>query len=137
MARNFVAVIIGLTVAGAIVWTIEMANYNMHPLPDGLDVTDKEAMTEYIKTLPAMAYVMVLLAHILGSIGGAWVASIVADSHERKIAIGIGTFLLVMGAITLFTIYHPTWFMIADILVYIPCALLGHAFYNMRKSRNV
>lgn len=137
MARNFVAVIIGLTVAGAIVWTIEMTNYNMHPLPPGLDVTDKEAMTEYIKTLPAMAYVMVLLAHILGSIGGAWVASIVAASHERKIAIGIGAFLLVMGAINLLMIPHPTWFMIADILVYIPCALLGYTFYTMTKSKNV
>ena len=137
MARNFVAVIIGLTVAGAIVWTIEMANYNMHPLPPGLDVTDKEAMTEYIKTLPAMAYVMVVLAHIFGSIGGAWVASIVAASHERKISIGIGLFLLVMGAINLLMIPHPAWFMVIDLLVYIPGALLGYSFYNMRKTKNV
>jgi len=122
MARNFVAVIIGITVAGAIVWTIEMANYNMHPLPPGLDLNDMEGMKAHIETLPALAFVMLLIAHILGAIGGAWVASIVADSHERKISIGIGIFLL---------------FMIADIIIYIPGTLLGYTFYNSKKSKNV
>ncbi len=137
MARNFVAVIIGLTVAGAIVWTIEMANHNLHPLPPGLDLTDMDGMKEHMKTLPALAFIVVILAHLLGAIGGAWVASIVAQSNERKISIGIGVFLLIMGVINLFMIPHPTWFMIADFLVYIPGALLGYTFYNMRKPQDV
>ena len=137
MARNIVAIIVGLTVSFAIYFTILSANNNLHPLPPGLDQTDAEAMNEHMKTLPAMAFIIELIAHLLGVIGGSWIASILAQSHERKISIGIGLFLLSMGAINIITGTRPTWFMIADFLIYIPGAMLGYTLYKMRKPANV
>ncbi len=134
MARQVIAVIIGLTAAFAINWTIMMTNYNLHPLPPGIDLMDMEAMTEHMKTLPALAFIVVLIGHLLGAFAAGWIASILADRFERKIAIGLGIFFTVMGIFNLVRIPHPTWFMILDILGYVPAALLGYWMYLRTKK---
>ena len=134
MARNIVAVIVGLTAAGMTIWSIEMVNYRMFPLPDGLDITNKEAMKEYIKTLPGLAFGIVIFAHLAGAFIGGWIASLIAQNNQRNIALGIGLFLLVMGLINLLMIPHPIWFMILDLAVYVPAAFLGYKFFARRKN---
>jgi len=136
MARNIIGIIVGLTAAFFMTWGIQMINYSLFPMPEGLEVTDTEAMKKYVAGLPMTAYIIVLLSHILGAFVGAWVGSVVADSHERKISIGIGSFLLIMGLINLLSIPHPVWFIIVDLLVFIPSALLGHALYTILKNRS-
>ncbi len=130
MARNSVGVLVGLVVAFGIVWSIESINYRLFPLPADLDVTDIDAMKAHMKTLPAMAFVTVLIAHFLGAMGAAWVASLIANSHQRQISLGIGLFLLIMGLITIFQIPHPVWFMLLDPLMYIPGVLIGYNIYQ-------
>jgi len=135
MARNVAGVIIGIFVAGLIVWTVQSINSRLFPLPEGIDIGSMEQMKEYVQTLPSGAFIMVLLSHLLGALGGAWVGCIVADRYFLKIALIIAAFLLVMGLYNLLIIPHPLWFMIADIPSYAIGALIGHKLYtSTRKS---
>lgn len=130
MARNIVGVIIGIFVAGIIIWSIQSINLRLYPIPVGLDTTDMEAMEEFSKSLPAGAFITVLLSHLLGALGGAWVGCIVADRYFLKISMIIAAFLLVMGIINLLMLPHPVWFMVADIPSYTIGAWIGYKLYK-------
>ena len=130
MARNIVGVIIGVFVAGIIIWSIQSINLRLYPIPVGLDTTDMEAMEEFSKSLPAGAFITVLLSHLLGALGGAWVGCIVADRYFLKISMIIAAFLLVMGIINLLMLPHPVWFMVADIPSYTIGAWIGYKLYK-------
>jgi len=130
MARNIVGVIIGIFVAGLIIWTVQSVNIRLYPLPESIDINDQDQMREYMKIVPSGALIMVLLSHILGALGGAWVGCIIADRFYLKISMIIAGFLLVMGIINLLMLPHPVWFMIADIPSYMIGALIGYQLFT-------
>ncbi len=127
MARNVIAFITGLVVGFIVVAGIEMINYGLFPLPAGLDPSDREGMLEHVKTLPAMAYVIVLFAHISGAFFSSFVATWIADSSHKKIALGLGIFMMAMGLVNIVSIPHPMWFNILDLVIYVPFALVGYS----------
>ena len=130
MARNAIGVIVGLVVAFLVVAGIQSINYILYPIPDNIDQTDVDAMKTYVSTLPSLAFIVVIISHFLGATVAGFVGSKIADSHQRKISIGLGVFLLSMGMINMFSIPHPVWFVILDFIVYIPGALFGYAIYK-------
>ena len=130
MARNIIGVIIGVAAAGMVVFFIQSVSSSLFPIPLDLDQTDKEAMKEYVSTLPPFAFVLVLLSHFLGALAGAAIGSKVASSHQFKISMFIGVFMLLMGTISLITIPHPIWFMVADMFMYFPGAFLGYKIFQ-------
>jgi len=129
MARNIIAVIIGIVAAGIATYFVQSVSDRLFPLPPELDITDFEGMKEHVATLPPLAFIIVLLAHFTGALFGALVGAKIASSHQKKIALFIGGFLLGMGIINLLTIPHPIWFMVADMFMYFPGAYLGYRLY--------
>ena len=130
MARNIISVIIGIATAGIVVYFIQSVSIALFPLPEDLDPRDMNAMKEHVATLPPLAFVLVLLAHFFGALGGAAVGSKIASSHQFKLSMIIGTFMLIMGIINLFTIPHPLWFMVVDMFTYLPGAFIGYKIYQ-------
>ena len=129
MARNIIAVIIGIVAAGVATYFVQSISNGLFPFPPELDTTDIEAMKEHVSNLPPLAFVIVMVAHFIGALCGALVACIVASTHQFRIALFIGVFMLAMGIINVLTIPHPAWFVIADIFMYLPGALLGYQLY--------
>ena len=130
MARNVIAVIMGLVVAFLVVLGVQSINYMLYPIPSGIDPNNTEQMLEYIDQLPATAFVIVLLAHFFGSLFGAWCASMVASSHQFRISIGLALFLLVMGLLNIVQVPQPLWFIITDLFTYIPGAIIGYRLFK-------
>ena len=126
MVRNVIAVIVSLVVAFLIIMSIQMINFVLFPIPDSIDQNNMEQMKEYVQGLPSLAYFVVIISYFVGALIAALVACKIADSHFRKIAIGIGVFLTLMGIINLIRIPHPLWFSIVTVLLYVPAALLGY-----------
>lgn len=126
MARNVISLMTGIVVSFLVIFSVQMVNYQLFPLPPNVNPQDFEAMTKHAKELPALAHWIVLFSHILGSITGAYVVTKIAESAHVKLAIGLGVFLLIMGVITIFRLPHPMWFTLVDILVYVPSAYLGY-----------
>ena len=124
MVRNILAVIVGW-VAGSIVnFGLIMANMAM--MPAGTDFSTPEGVNSAMGSLGPLNYALVFLAHALGALAGAWVASIIAVSHRLKVAIFVGVLFLLGGIYAAVAINAPFWFEAADILLaYIPFALIG------------
>ncbi len=96
------------------------------PLPSGADVTTVEGLKASIHLLEPKHFAMPFLAHALGMLTGASVASWIAASHRMKLALGIGALNLIGGIAAAAMIPAPTWFVVLDLVVaYIPMAWIG------------
>ncbi len=125
MVRNVLGILTGLVVGFIVTAGIQMMNYRLAPLPAGLSPTDVEGMKAYMANLPTVAFVIVLISHIMGTASACFMACKIADNRFTLLALILGGFFLVMGIINLLSIPHPIWFSAVDCLVYIPAALFG------------
>jgi len=76
-------------------------------------------------------FLMPFLAHALGTLIGAFIATKIAATYKLQFALSIGV-LFLLGGIQMTTLLPaPLWFDIADVgFAYIPMAYLG---YSMAK----
>lgn len=100
---------LGVLAGGTVVAAIEGVSSLMYPLPEGLDVNDREAMAAHVATLPTAAFLFVLSAWS----AGAWVAAVVSRlvTPERGMVPAIvAVFLLWLGGLAnLLMLPHPIW----------------------------
>lgn len=125
VVRNILAVVIGWFGGSAINMALVNLGHSILPIP-GVDPTDMQALGEVLPTLDFKYFVFPFLAHALGTLTGAFIASWIATKHKMKFAIGIGILFLIGGVIVNYMLPGPTWFAITDILLaYLPMAWLG------------
>jgi hypothetical protein len=98
-------------VVGSVVnMAIIMTNMTvLYPMPEGLDMADSEAMTAYVATLPVMALLLVIVAHLGQASVGGWVAARLAGSHPMRLAMVVGTLSMLGGVANMFNIGGPAW----------------------------
>lgn len=130
MARNIIAIIIGLFVAFLATYFVYNINSSLFPLPENIDPSDMDAMKAYMASLPIGAFIIVIIAHIAGSFAGALTASKIGHSHHVNLSLFIGVFMLLMGIIRVLVAPHPIWFIVIDIMVYLPSAYLGYIVFK-------
>lgn len=93
------------------------------------DLTEEEAFIEFVANLPLKAFLLLLLAHFTGSFVGGFLSNLFANTRRFVPALATGVLFSCAGVINLINIPHPTWFMIADMLMYLPGAYLGYKLY--------
>ena len=125
MGRKILAVVGGVILGGVVVFVVEWISSKVYPLPPGLDLNNREAMKAYVAALPIGALLFVLLAYVLGSLAGGWLAAKIARDSRLHLPLTVGGVLLFFGIINLVTIPHPLWFAMVSILVFLPAAYLG------------
>lgn len=125
MGRKILAVVAGVILAGIVVYAVEAIGHQVYPPPAGLDMKNMEAMKNYVATLPMGALLFVLLAYVLGSFAGGWLAAKIARSSQIHVPLTVGGVQLFFGLINLLMIPHPLWFAIAAVIVFLPAAFLG------------
>lgn len=129
MKRKILAVLLG-GIAGSIVnMALVFVSQAVYPLPDGIDANDFEALKAYVKAngLPTGALVIVLAAHS----GGSFVSGLVCGWIARSWYLGgmiLGILWTCGGVAMLLMLPAPTWFAVADVVLYVPAALAGVAF---------
>lgn len=125
MAKNILAVIIGVIVGGLVIYGIESINMVRFPWPENLSMEDKEAFAEYVNSLPVDALLTVIIAHALGSLVAGFVCGKITPNKHITLGLICGVVFLLGGIMNLVMIPHPLWFMVADLLVFLPFAWLG------------
>lgn len=125
MGRNILAVIAGVILAGIVTYAVQTVGHQVYPPPENLDIKNLEAMKAYVATLPMGALLFVLLAYVLGSFAGGWLAAKIARSSQIHVPLTVGGVQLFFGLINLLMIPHPLWFAIAAVIVFLPAAFLG------------
>ena len=125
MGRKILGIISGLICGGLTVALIESISSFLHPIPENFDPKNIDQMKAFIGSLPANAFMIVLLAHLLGSLVAGLVASLVIKETWTTGAILLGLFFTSAGIANLVMIPHPAWFAVIDTFLYLPAAYLG------------
>lgn len=123
MLRRLIGVIVGLLAGTIIVALIEGLGHALWPPPAGTDLRDPEQLKALLPTLPIGALAAVVVAWVLGSLGGGWMAATL--SRDGRMALVVGFILLCMGVITMVQIPHPAWMWVMGVALPLPAAWLG------------
>ena len=136
IARNILAAIAGFAVGSLVNIGLVNIGSSVVPLPEGADVSTMEGLRDSMELFTPVNFLFPFLAHALGTLIGAFVAAKLAVSHHMKIAIGIGVFFLVGGAMMISMVGGPAWFNVCDLLLaYIPMGILGGILAGGKNSR--
>ena len=114
--RNLLAVILGVMVASFAVTGVEALGHSLYPPPavSPDDPRAPEVYASYIKTAPFLALAFPLLAWSTGAFfGGAVAAYTAAGRRTCRFGTIVGLVFLIMGAMMMWVIPHPWWFMLA------------------------
>jgi hypothetical protein len=97
------------------------------PPPVGADVTTVEGLKASLHLFEARHFIFPFLAHSLGTLVGAAVATLLAPGRSAGPAWAVGILFLLGGIASVFMLPAPRWFSALDLLVaYLPAAWLGH-----------
>ena len=131
LIKNILAVVVGFMVGSVVNIALVNLGPMMIPLPEGADVSSMETLRQSMKLFAPTNFLFPFLAHALGTLVGAFVAAKLAASHPLKLALFIGVFFFIGGAMMVKMVGGPLWFIVADlVLAYIPMALLGSKLAN-------
>lgn len=125
MGKNIAAGVVGIIVAGALVWLVEKIGHSVYTPPPDLDFADAEAMRAYVATLPMGAFLFVAGAWFLATLGGVVTACKIGNANPMIYAGVVGGLMLIATAANLIMIPHPLWFSIVGVVGIIVAAWLG------------
>lgn len=133
MLRGILAVICGALAGGVFNLAIIMVSCAIYPPPEGADMADPETMKAYVASLPTTAFLIVLVAHAGGALVGGLVAGLIG---RRRLVVGaiVGGLFLLGGIINVVSIPSPLWFVVLDLVSYVPCGILGAKLAQRRDS---
>lgn len=119
------AVLVGGAAAFLCITALEFISGKLFPLPAGLNINNREAMSGYVATLPLTAFCLLLLGLALGALAGGYMAARLAPSAPTTHALVIAVVLLLGSVMNLRAIHHPVWFAVANLALVVLLPLLG------------
>lgn len=123
--RSVLAVLAGVAVAAIVVAIVEAISTLVYRAPPGLNLADAAAMREFIRDLPAGAFVFVLVGWALGTLTGAWTAARIANRSHLVHGNIIGTLLLGTGVANMLMLPHPAWVWVIGVIAFVACGYAG------------
>ena len=114
--RSILSIIAGVVVGVFGVFLVEMINLSLYPIPVDLDVSDPNALSSYTSALPYSAFMLIIIAHIVGAFIAAFIAGMVARSKRLSIGLLAGVLLLIFIIWKAYTTGQPNVINIADII---------------------
>ena len=129
IVKNILAVIAGLLVGSIVNMGIVMISGSIIAPPEGGDITTMEGLKATMHLFEPKHFIFPFLAHAIGTLVGAFVAAKIAATKKMTIALLIGVFFFIGGAINVSMLGGPLWFTVLDLVTaYIPMAYLGGKF---------
>lgn len=124
MAAKIAGVTVGLVVSVLVVAMVEAIGHWIYPVAK-LDTNQPDALYEFMRNLPLGAFLFVIAAHGLGSLLGGFSVILIVRKMWWTGPLVIGGMLMVGGIYNLVLLPHPRWFLVTDLLMFIPMSLLG------------
>lgn len=125
--RNTFAAMVGAITGIMLIALIQLISASVYPLPEGMNPADREAMGEFIRTLPAPAMLLVLGGYLVGVCCGAWVAGRLSRTAPRRQVFMVTGLFLIASVMNLTSFPHPLWFWVANLV-----AVLGGGWLALR-----
>jgi len=124
MQRKISAVVLGVVVAVVLIIAIEALGHSAYPVPQGLDISNSEAIQAYVMGLPIGALLFVMGAWLVATLAGGLLACFIARETPLVYAAIVGGLVLLGTVINLMSVPHPPWFSITSVLAIIAMIFL-------------
>lgn len=103
--------------------------FNYPPLADNVDVFQFEA---YLKELPQIATIALIVCTALGSFSGGYASARITKTKKTEAALGVGIFSTVIAMFMIIAFSYPMLLAIGVCLALIPFAYLGGRVASLR-----
>ncbi len=124
--RNTIAIFAGMAIGSLVNMGLIIVGSELILPPEGVIVTDMESLKSTMHLFTPMNFIFPFFAHVLGTLAGAFAASMIAGTHKMIFALSIGCIFLVAGIANVIQLPAPLWFNALDLgLSYIPMGWLG------------
>lgn len=134
--RFVLAVVAGLVVGGVINMGLILVSGSVIAPPAGADVTTAEGLKASLPLYEPRHFIFPFLAHALGTLGGAFVAALLAPGRAAGPSYVVGGLFLLGGLTNVLMLPAPIWFSALDLIAaYLPAAWLGHRVASRRHKR--
>lgn len=125
--RLVLAVITGLFIGSVVNMALVMLSGHVIPPPAGVDTTTTEGLKAAMPLFEPKHFLFPFLAHAVGTLVGAFIATLATPGRTCGPAWGVGAFFLIGGIATVAMLTSPLWFTVVDLaFAYLPMAWLGH-----------
>jgi len=125
--RKIFGVIAGIGIGGALVMVVQFLNSTVFPPPAGLDLTDPEAIAQFVADSGPLPLLGVALSWFVGTFVGVFMATRVAQTRGRVPGGVVAVFFLAAALWTLNSFQHPVWFWVVGLGAIALAGHLGHA----------
>ncbi|USN50243.1 MAG: hypothetical protein H6731_08215 [Myxococcales bacterium] len=123
---NIFSMILAWLLASFVNGSVVLIGTMLIPLPEGVDISNLEALKQSITLFSAKHFIFPLLAHFIAVTIGAYVAARLLGSRTTIYAMGIGLIFFIGGIINSLMLPIPLWFIVSDLCcAYFPAAYLG------------
>lgn len=134
IVRNIVAVVVGIVVGALVNGALISISGHIIPPPEGVDVNSVEGLKAGIHLFEPKHFIFPFLAHALGTLVGALVATLLSVDKKLSRALLIGGVFLLGGISNCVILPAPLWFEAVDILfAYLPMAFIGWKLATLKK----
>jgi hypothetical protein len=124
-AKNLLVGVGAVLAGGLTIALMETLGHSLVPPPTAMNPEDLESIKTHAHLISPGSHALVIIAHALGAfVAGFIVAKWSGDKHRAMVHI-MGFVFTIIVAINLFILPHPWWFIIADLCVCLPFAILG------------
>lgn len=131
--RGALALLVGLAVGSVVNMGLVMLGGRLFPPPAGMDASTTEGLKAAMPLFGPQHFLMPFLAHALGTLAGAFVATWLGGRVSRVPALLVGLLFLAGGVAAAFMLPAPLWFEATDLLLaYLPFAWLGFVLARKR-----
>ncbi len=125
MIRAIVSVIAGAVAGMATIVFVEALGHVVVPVAGAPKPGDAVAMRDFLARMPVSAYGFILLAYAAGCYLGGRVAGRIAGSRASRSVWAVGALLLAVTVANFAMIPHPSWFVIAAIVIIVAATWLA------------
>ncbi|HTN74394.1 MAG TPA: hypothetical protein VL096_04075 [Pirellulaceae bacterium] len=123
--RGMLGVMVGLIAAGVVIAAIEMAGHALWPPPAGIESLPREQLRAVLAAASPLVFVPVLVAYLLGTTLGSFLAARIATRGKWLCAGAVGLLFLLAGIANAVAIPQPLWVTVVSLTIFPPAAWLG------------
>lgn len=133
MGRTILGVAAGMLACVAVIMGVEALGHLVYLPPPGLDPSRPEDVAALVANAPPGAMALVVVAWVVGSFAGGFVAARIARDRPRLAAVLVSA-LVLAGVVAMIVAIprHPYWMSALGLLLPVPAALLGASLARPR-----
>jgi len=138
IVRNIAAVLLGIIIGSIVNMSIIKLGSLLVAVPEGVNPEDFESIKRHFHLYEPKHFIVPILAHGIGTLCGAFVATKIALSRKKMFAIIIGLWFLLGGSMMVYLLPNqPQWVIICDlVLAYLPMSWVGYMIADKKDNKN-